>query len=186
MAREEVRERRGCAMRVLHLQPVRGVREDEPFGVRQPRQQQPVRLTKPRPQGIALATEHSEDGLGDAPHLGLAEAPVPQPGALLLEPGPRIGHGLGEGSRQCPVEPGTIAGPEARQEELVNDDRRSLLPVPLPPQRQRIPVALGRGAAKEGRPALSRIARESSADDGIERIQVGCGQRARGVRRCHR
>ena len=67
VVRAEVCERRGHAARVLHLQRVRGTGENEPFGMRQPRQEQPVRLPEAGPEGVALGAKHGEDRLGDPP-----------------------------------------------------------------------------------------------------------------------
>jgi len=54
--------------------------QDEPFGVRQPPQQQPVRLAEAGPQGVTFAAEHGQGRLPDAPRLRLAEAPAQLPG----------------------------------------------------------------------------------------------------------
>ena len=76
MACPEVCECLGDATRVLHLQPVRGACEDKTLGMRQPLWKQPMRFPKTGPEGVALAVLGSENRLGDAPRLCLAEAPI--------------------------------------------------------------------------------------------------------------
>ena len=49
----EGRKHLGHASRVLELHEVRRAGQDEPFGVWQPRKQQPVRLAEARPEGVA-------------------------------------------------------------------------------------------------------------------------------------
>jgi hypothetical protein len=60
----------------------------------------------------------------------LAEAPAQLPGQLSLEPGPRVGHRLSEGSRQHTVEGGTVPWPP-RLQKLIHDYRRACFPVAL-------------------------------------------------------
>src|SRR5829696_7689778 len=92
-------KRLGHATWVLDLHEVCRSGQDETFGVRQPSQQQPVRLTEAGPEGVAIAAEHGQARLSDAPRFRLAEAPSQLPGRLALEPGFRVGHRLSEGSR---------------------------------------------------------------------------------------
>lgn len=76
VARVEARERFGHGTRALNGQEMCSIGEDEAFGVRQPVQQQPVRLGEARVKKGALLTEDDEDRLRDLLRLRLAELEV--------------------------------------------------------------------------------------------------------------
>jgi hypothetical protein len=59
---EKVGERLGHATWILHLEKVGRARENKPFDVWEPLQQQPVGLTEARPEGIAVAPSTERTG----------------------------------------------------------------------------------------------------------------------------
>jgi len=71
----EVCERFSHAAGVLHLHPVRSAREDETPDVREPVEEQSVRLPKTCPEGGASTAKGDENGLCDTLCLALAKLP---------------------------------------------------------------------------------------------------------------
>lgn len=99
---EEVHESLGHFMWILHLQPVRCARKDEPLDMRQPFQKHLVRFPKTGPESVAAAEDY-ENRLSDASRLRLAETPVQLSWQFHFEPGCCVVDCLREGSGQHPV-----------------------------------------------------------------------------------
>ena len=99
VAGEEGGKPLGQAARVFELGEVRGAGENHPLGVREPFEHPLMDFAETVPEHLTLPTEDAEHRLGDLPRLRRVEVPGQQRRDVDLEPGPRVGHRLGEGAR---------------------------------------------------------------------------------------
>jgi hypothetical protein len=126
---EEGGERLGHRARLLELEEMARAGKDGPLGLRQPRQEQAVRLAEARMESQALLPEHDERRLRDPPNVRLAELRCEPAWEVDLEAGRRVRHGLLERAWNDAVEVLAVRRPAA-PEELVDGDARADVAVP--------------------------------------------------------
>src|SRR5437762_13012360 len=119
-------EKEGCeslrhATRIIHLQQVRCVGENEGLDVWQPAEQQLLSLIPDRGHLLALRSDNSQDRLGNATRIFPIKGPMLHGWQLLAEKCMRVGHELVEGARERLNEYGAVAAPAGNSKEIVEE-----------------------------------------------------------------